>query len=90
MTRGKISKAGLTCAGLFLSLFAVVFFYGYLGCAGDGGGFLILPFTYPCYLMIPQHFWESHGSAVWLLAVLINAALIYFLFGGALALFRKK
>jgi len=78
------SKSGLlaACAFLliFLALFAWVFFVASKNPADSGeSGILLLPFAMPWVMWLPVH-WLGPGSGA--VCVVLNAALLYLLFGG--------
>ena len=80
----KLSRWGFIAAGLFLSaaasLFAWIFFIASKNPADSGeSGILLLPFAMPWIMMIPSA-WL--GPFIGLGCILINALILYFLFGG--------
>ena len=92
----KLSKSGLTIAGLYFVLFVVV--YSYLryctrtnpGDSGEGGIYLV-PFVLPWYLLVPySHFRESFATPLHCISALLNSIIIYFLCGGVAAFWQSR
>ena len=80
----RFSRSGFAAAALFLALFfglfAWVFFVASKNPADSGeSGILLLPFAMPWVTMLPQR-WL--GPAAGILSVLLNAFIIYLVFGG--------
>lgn len=80
----RLSKAGLLAAGLFLgaavAVFAWIFFLASTH-SGDSGesGVLLIPFAMPWIVLIPKT-WLGPGTGLG--AILLNAFILYLLFGG--------
>jgi len=84
------SQAGFVAAGLFLlaflGLFAWIYFVASKNPADSGeSGVLLLPFAMPWVMWLPVD-WLGLSAAF--LCVLLNAVIVYCLFGGLR--FRKK
>lgn len=79
-----LSKGGFAAAGLFLLLAAGVFFWVVFVAPknpGESGesGILLLPFAMPWVMMMPTS-WVSPATGIG--SVLLNALILYLLFGG--------
>lgn len=80
----RFSWAGLIASGLYLGAFLVGLawlFYSSSTNPGDSGegGVLLLPFVMPWVMFLPDA-WGGLGSVIGI--VVLNAVLLYLLFGG--------
>lgn len=86
----KLSRCGFFAAGLFLvaaaSVFAWIFFVASKNPADSGeSGILLLPFAMPWISIIPRS-WLGPGAGLG--SILLNALILYCVFGGLR--FRKS